>query len=86
MFRAIRITLKRLFTAETELLGTRLAGRPLARTEGRWSVVEQTCDIENFLFCIAHDSYPIHQSVAVLKLFACAATNISNKMRQTGNV
>ena len=86
VFRAIRVTLKRLFAAEMESFGPRLAGRPLARTEGRWSVVEQTRDIENFLFCIAHHSYLIDQSVALRNRDACAATNISNKMRQTNSV
>ena len=49
-------------------------------------MVEQTRNVENFLFCIAHDTHPIHHSVAVRNYSVRAETNISNKMRNTGRV
>ena len=67
MFRAIGIAFERLVAAEVKFLRCRLAEGPLAGTEGRRPVVEKTRDIEDFLFCVAHDTYPIQQNFAVHK-------------------
>ena len=65
MFGAIGITFERLSSAKVESLRSRLAMRPLACAERRRSVVEQTCDVEDFLLRSAHDSYPIQQIAAL---------------------
>ena len=65
MLRAIRVAFKRLVATEVEFLGRWLAERPLAGPERRRSMVEQTRDVEDFLFCIAHGAYPIQQIIAL---------------------
>ena len=65
VFRAIGIALERFVAAEVEFLCCRLTMRPLARTERRRSMIEQTRDIKDFLLRIAHDSYPIQQNAAL---------------------
>ena len=65
VLRAIGISFERLVAAEMKFLRCRLAVRPLAGTERRRSMIEQTRDIEDFLLSLAHDSYPIQQNIAV---------------------
>ncbi len=65
MLRAVGITFQRLFATEVEFLGTRLAEGPLARAEGRRSMVEQTLDIQCSLLRIAHFTYPVKRICAL---------------------
>ena len=65
MLRAIGITFQRLLAAEVEFLGTRLAKGPLARAEGRRSMIEQTLNIQNSLLRIAHFTYPVKRICAL---------------------
>lgn len=67
MLRAVGIAFKRLVATKVEFLRRRLAERPLAGAEGRRSMIEQTRDIEDFLFCISHFTYPIQQNFAAHK-------------------
>jgi hypothetical protein len=65
VLRAIGIPFERLIAAEMEFLGCRLTVRPLTGAERRRSVIKQTRDIENFLWCFAHFSYPIQHNAAL---------------------
>ena len=65
MLRAIGITFQCPLAAEVEFLGTRLAKGPLARAEGRRSMVEQTLDIQDSFLRIAHFTYPVKRICAL---------------------